>query len=213
MKKHTTLSVTTCALCVALGILLPLAFHWVGLKAVAKFFSPMHLPVFLCGLLAGPWYGLLCGLILPYLSSLLTSMPAAFPNALVMTFEMAAYGCFAGLFLQLLFRKVRRLWVVYPALILAMLAGRAVYGISYAILFALQQTPYSFEAFLSGAFVTTWPAIVTQIILLPAMVFALKKANVLQTYQPMLYAEPAACSACDDCNGDCSACETSGTQK
>ena len=41
---------TICALCIALCIVLPVAFHALGVGAV---FLPMHIPVFLCALTCG----------------------------------------------------------------------------------------------------------------------------------------------------------------
>ena len=63
-----------CAFCMALCCVLPPAFHAVGLGAV---FSPMHLPVLLCGLLCGWPYGAFCGVAGPLLSCLTTGMPSA----------------------------------------------------------------------------------------------------------------------------------------
>ena len=63
-----------CAFCIALCCVLPPAFHAVGLGAV---FSPMHLPVLLCGLLCGWPYGAFCGVAGPLLSCLTTGMPSA----------------------------------------------------------------------------------------------------------------------------------------
>ena len=48
MKKTTTVSMTGTALCMALGLVLPVLFHMVG---AGPTFLPMHIPVLLCGLL------------------------------------------------------------------------------------------------------------------------------------------------------------------
>ena len=62
-------------LCVAIGIVLPLAFH--SVPQGGMIFLPMHIPVLLCGMAAGPVYGLLCGVLTPALSALMTGMPGA----------------------------------------------------------------------------------------------------------------------------------------
>ena len=80
----------------ALGILLPLVTAH-GFGVPGTIFLPMHLPVLLCGLIAGPFYGGALGLMLPFLNSMLTGMPVAFPNAVVMTFELLTYGAISGL--------------------------------------------------------------------------------------------------------------------
>ena len=56
-------------LCVALGIVLPVAFHSVA--NAGSIFLPMHIPVLLCGLICGWPYGLACGVIRPLLSSVM----------------------------------------------------------------------------------------------------------------------------------------------
>ena len=62
------------AVCIALCVVLPMAFH--AIPNAGSIYCPMHIPVLLCGLLAGWPFGLLCGLAGPVLSSLLTGMPA-----------------------------------------------------------------------------------------------------------------------------------------
>ncbi|MFA7118480.1 MAG: ECF transporter S component, partial [Sphaerochaetaceae bacterium] len=77
------------AVCIALGVVLPMAFH--SVKNAGSIFCPMHIPVLLCGLVDGWAFGLLCGLVTPLLSSLLTGMP---PMAYLpaMMIELAVYG-------------------------------------------------------------------------------------------------------------------------
>lgn len=48
------------AVCIALCYVLPLLFH--GIQGAGQIFCPMHIPVFLCGLVCGWQFGLLCGL-------------------------------------------------------------------------------------------------------------------------------------------------------
>ena len=71
MKKLTVLnkSILT-ALCVALCVVLPMTLHAIPKGGVL--FSPMHLPVLLCGLVCGAPFGLVCGILGPLVSSLLT---------------------------------------------------------------------------------------------------------------------------------------------
>ena len=74
MKQSHTKNLVLTAFCIALCIVLPMAFHAIGAGAT---FLPMHIPVLLCGLLCGWPFGAACGLIGPLLSSLLTGMPPA----------------------------------------------------------------------------------------------------------------------------------------
>ena len=61
---------------VALGIVIPIAFHAIGAGPV---FLPMHIPVLLAGFTIGPTIGCLVGAVTPILSSLLTGMPPLMP--------------------------------------------------------------------------------------------------------------------------------------
>ena len=47
-----TKNLVTSGMCVALAIVLPMAFHMI--PDAGKVFLPMHIPVLLCGLLCGP---------------------------------------------------------------------------------------------------------------------------------------------------------------
>ncbi len=78
----------------ALGLILPLVTG--NIPRVGNMLLPMHLPVFLGGLLLGWQYGLILGAVLPLMRSLLFGMPPLYPVALAMTFELATYGAVAG---------------------------------------------------------------------------------------------------------------------
>ena len=105
------------------------------------------------------------------LLSSLTGMQPLYPTAIAMMFELGAYGAFTGLF----HKKLR--WNVYPAMVLAMLIGRAVSGCANAILLGVGGKPYGMAAFLSGAFVTSLPGILIQLLFIPLIVIALEKSG------------------------------------
>ena len=90
------------ALFVALGVVLPMAFH--SIPNAGSIFLPMHIPVLLCGLICGWAYGLGCGVLAPLLSSLMTGMP---PAAILpgMLCELAVYGLVSGLLLKVIHTK------------------------------------------------------------------------------------------------------------
>lgn len=161
------------ALCLALSIVLPLAFHTI--PNAGSIFLPMHIPVLLCGLLCGPWYGLACGLMAPALSSAITGMP---PAAMLpgMLCELAVYGLVSGLLMRGI-RTKHRAVRIYLSLILAMLAGRITYGVLNALIF--KAGAYSLQLWLTAAFVTSVPGILIQIVLLPVLVLALEKAKII----------------------------------
>jgi len=170
MKKTLYKSVNT-AICIALCIVLPFAFHTI--PNGGTLFSPMHLPVLLCGIVCGPQYGLLCGLLGPLLSSFITGMPvmAYLPTMMI---ELAIYGFVSG-FMMLLVHTERQLADLYISLLSAMLSGRIITGLIRAFIF----TPgaYTLKAWAIGYFVSCIPAIIIQLLLIPILYLALQKAG------------------------------------
>lgn len=176
MRHSSTRRLVTAALCIALGVVLPQAFHAIPVANAGSVLLPMHIPVLLCGLTCGWAYGLCCGLLTPVMSHLITGMPmAAYLPGMVC--ELAAYGLIAGLAARFL-RTGRRTPDIYIQLVSAMLLGRVVYGVVNALVF--RAGAYSMEIFLSAAFVIALPGIVLQLVLLPALILLLEKAGVVE---------------------------------
>jgi riboflavin transporter FmnP len=161
------------ALCLALCLYLP--FLTGQIPQIGSALSPMHIPVLLCGFICGWPYALAVGIIAPLLRHVMFGMPPIM-TAINMTFELGAYGLFAGLFYKLLPKKTAN---IYVSLVLAMLAGRAVYGISSYIVYGIQGNAFTMSAFMAGAFINAWPAIILHIVLVPVIVIALKKAKLM----------------------------------
>ena len=168
------------ALCLALCMVLPLLVGQI--PTIGKMLSPMHIPVFLCGMLCG-WQW---GLVAPVLRSLLFGMPAMYPDAVVMALELAAYGAIAGALYRALPRKP---WSVFVALIAAMLLGRVVWGVAKWALLGLAGNAFTFDMFLAGGFIKAWPGILLQLVLIPAIVFALGKAGFIDSGEKPLPGE------------------------
>ena len=175
LRRTTVRHITLAGLFLALGYLLP--FLTGQIPEIGKMLLPMHLPVLLCGLICGARYGFFVGLILPLTRSLFFSMPVFYPTALSMSFELAAYGLLVGLFFSL-FRK-QNLFTLYASLIGSMLAGRAVWGVVQTILLAFGSESFPFAAFLSGAFLSAFPGILLQLILIPAVMLILDRTRIL----------------------------------
>ena len=174
MKNKNLLKLTYAAVCLALCLVLP--FLTGQIPQIGSKLLPMHIPVLLCGFLCGPVWGCAVGLIAPILRSLLFGMPPLFPMATAMAFELAAYGLFAGLFYKLLPKKTPYL---YLALILAMIGGRLVWGLAQTILMGVSGKSFTLTAFWAGAFANAWPGIILQLVLIPPVVAALKKAKLM----------------------------------
>ena len=166
------------AVCLALCVVLPQAFH--AIPNAGALYSPIHIPVLLCGLVCGWPYGLLCGLAGPALSTLLTGMPPAAQLPPMMV-ECAVYGLAAGIFMRIV--RTRSVYAdLYISLLSAMLAGRLAAGAAKAAIFA--PSSFTLAAWTTGYFVTALPGIVIQLVLLPSLVFALMKARLIQPRYP-----------------------------
>lgn len=166
-KKNKTVRITTMGLLTAVGLILPYATsHAFGVPGTILL--PMHFPIFLMGMLCGPYWGILGGLIVPLLSSLLTGMPAIYPMLPVMMCELAVYGGICG------WMHVGRKMHLYPTLITAMICGRLVHGAVWALLLlAGGKTVTLASAF---AFVADGiPGTVLQLALIPVIVKAVEK--------------------------------------
>ncbi len=134
---------------------------------------PMHIPVLLCGFICGGPWGAVVGLAAPLVRSFVLGMPPFFPTAVCMAAELCTYGLVSGLIHKFLPRK--KIYV-YLSLLIAMIAGRAVWGL--AMLVCLGAGGFTFAAFIAGAFTGAIPGIIVQIILIPplAIVFESKKS-------------------------------------
>lgn len=172
--KHRIIKkITYCAVLIALGMVLP--FLTGQIPEVGSALSPIHIPALLAGFTVGPVWGAVCSFLLPVLRSAVFSMPPLFPKALAMAFEMAAYAAAGGILWRSFPKKVGFL---YLSQISAMLVGRIVYGVMFA-LFTVNNPniSYGFTAFITGSFVEAVPGIILHLVLVPPVVLALRKAR------------------------------------
>ena len=174
MHRNQIRRLTLTAMFIALGYLLP--FLTGQIPQFGAMLSPMHIPALLCGFVCGWQYGLVAGAIMPLLRSATLGMPYIFPNAVAMAFELAAYGCAAGLLYRALPKHIA---FVYVALVLSMLIGRAVWGLASAVLMMGTENVFTTQAFLAGAFINAWPGIVLHILVIPPVVLGLRRAKLM----------------------------------
>lgn len=165
---------TYAAICLALAITLP--FLAGNIPEVGNMLCPMHLPVLLCGFLCGWKWGTTVGAVAPLLRSFIFARPPLYPTAVAMAFELAAYGLLAGILFQ---KFPRRIGYTYLSLVVAMLGGRAVGGFAQLALLSLNGKGYTAALFFTDYFVTSWPGIVIQLLLIPPIVSALRRANLV----------------------------------
>lgn len=174
MHRNQIRRLTLTAMFIALGYLLP--FLTGQIPQFGAMLSPMHIPALLCGFVCGWQYGLVAGAIMPLLRSATLGMPYIFPNAVAMAFELAAYGCAAGLLYRALPKHIA---FVYVTLVLSMLIGRAVWGLASAVLMMGTENAFTTQAFLAGAFINAWPGIVLHILVIPPVVLGLRRAKLM----------------------------------
>ncbi|MCL2353789.1 MAG: ECF transporter S component [Defluviitaleaceae bacterium] len=161
-------------LMIAIGVLMPwLLGHSVGLPGTVLL--PMHIPVLLGGLLVGPKYGLMIGVITPILSNLITGMPPTFPMLPIMIGELGVYGFVSG-FIFAKTSKIQNGFVrVYASMLPAMILGRAMYGIIFGVLvLSSSYTSESIRALtVPLALVTGLPGIAIQLVAIPIITFSI----------------------------------------
>lgn len=160
MKTNKIKKLIISAFFLALGIVLP---YLTSLsKEIGDSLLPMHIPVMLTSLFCGSTYGFAVGLVMPFLKSIISSMPPLYPNAVWMSAELLTYGFMLG-FLN---KKTKN---IYPALLLTMLSGRVVWGIVKCILLGVGENGFTLSAFIMGGFVDALPGIIIQIVLIPLL--------------------------------------------
>ena len=165
------------AVCSALCLVLPMAFH--SIPNAGQVFLPMHIPVLLCGLICGWPYGGVCGLLGPLLSSLVTGMPPAamLPSMMV---ECCVYGFASGLLMKYV-RTKHAVADLYISLVSAMALGRIVAGLAKVWIFTPGVSPF---AWVTTSLVAGIPGIVIQLVLMPMVVFALTRAKLIPSRYP-----------------------------
>ena len=171
--SRTLRRLTYSALCLALGLVLPQLFG--RIPEIGKIVSLMHLPVYLAGFIAGPFYGFAVGVSAPILNFVFFGKPL-FVSMVPMMFELAGYGFFAGLFDKLLPKKKP---FVYLSLIFSMVLGRCMGGVGKLVMLSLGKiNEYGISAFFTGYFVSGALSMVIALVVVPAAVFAVRGKRV-----------------------------------
>lgn len=163
------------AMFLAMGVVLPM---FIGqIPRFGTMLLPMHIPVFLCGLICGRQYGAPMAAILPLLRSLLFGIPNFYPDAIAIAFEMAAYAFAADLLYSR--SKWHCIKSLYRCLLISMIVGRIVRGTVQFILLGISGSAFTFKAFFFGIVVTGIPGIILQLIIIPAVMIALHKTKLM----------------------------------
>jgi hypothetical protein len=174
--NKTTKNLTLSAMFLALGLTLP--FFTGQIPQIGRMLLPMHIPVFFCGLICGWQYGLIVGFIVPLMRSILFGMPVLFPTAVAMAFELATYGFVAGFMYN--HSRWQCIISLYRSIIVAMVAGRVVWGIVDMILLGLTGSRLTFQMFLASTVINSIPGIILQLVLIPSVMLGLNRTGLVK---------------------------------
>lgn len=165
MKKKNLNNLVLSAMFLAVAYILP--FMTGQIPEIGKMLCPMHIPVLLCGFVCGAPWGLAVGFTAPLFRSLTLGVPTLFPNAVAMAFELATYGLVSGITYRIFPKKKG---YIFLSLIIAMAAGRLVWGVVQFLCAGLDFEKFGFAAFWAGAVVNAVPGIIVQTVLVPILV-------------------------------------------
>lgn len=178
MKNTQIKNMVLAAMFLALGLVLP--FLTGQIQQLGNMLLPMHLPVFLCGLICSWKYGFAIGFIMPLMRSVIFHRPEMYPSAVAMAFELATYGLVVGYIYGK--SKYKCIKALYKSIFAAMLAGRIVWGLTEVVLLGVGGSAFTASAFISGAFLNAIPGIILQLVLIPVIMVALGRAK----YVPLI---------------------------
>lgn len=170
-KKITVKTLTSVGL-IALAVILPQIVHIALGQPGGVQLLPMYLPVLMGGCLLGWKWAAAVGTFSPVMSFLLTStwgepMPAL-PRLPFMVAELLVFAVVAGLFSKKIYKN--GFWA-FPAVVLAQLAGRAVFLGLIAIFQSV--TPFTVPMIWSQI-LTGWVGLAVQAVLVPLLIIGIR---------------------------------------
>jgi len=170
--KNLTLS----AMFLAIGLVLPLLFGQI--PEIGQRLLAMHIPVLLCGLICGKKFGLAVGFILPLLRFAIFGIPVIVPMGVSMAFELATYGFIIGWIYHS--SKWQCILTLFRSMIIAMLAGRVVWGVAMMTVMGISGSgTFTWSFFIAGAFINAIPGIILQLVLIPTIMITLKRTGLV----------------------------------
>lgn len=175
MKKSLELILT--ALTVAIGVLLPMAFHWVSFSG--KVFLPMYYPVALFAFLLRPFSVGLAAILTPLTSSLLTGMPPMNPP---MAFQMAVELAVMAVTISFLSQKTKINY--FLILLVAVILQKGTFILLKYLIAVIYNLP--FASMLTADLLFSLPGTLILLILIPPLA---TKLSALQKQRETLYAE------------------------
>ncbi len=170
IKAQTLAALAAVAGAVALPQILHIAGAALGLGIIpGEVFLPMHLPIIMVGLLAGPFAGAVSGIAAPIVSFMLTGMPMA-GMVPFMVIELCAYGLFAGMLMNVKMNSILKVFAVQ-------IAGRVFYTLAVLVaVYGLGTTLVAPAAAWIGL-ARGIVGIIIQLIAIPAVVYGVDKLS------------------------------------
>ncbi len=147
------------------AVALPQLCHAFGGVSLGETLLPMHLPIFILGLLAGTTPAVVAGIMSPLISFLLSGMPKGVMLPFIIV-ELAVYGAVCGIL------KERKMSTFLKVLI-AQILGRAVRAVAIIIAFFALESTVSPQIIVSSAVAGIF-GIMLQWLIIPAVVKAVK---------------------------------------
>lgn len=172
VKNKITVKTLTSVGLIALAVILPQIVHLALGQPGGVQLLPMYLPVLVGGCLLGSKWAIVVGALSPVVSFTITSMIGeampALPRLPFMAAELAVFAVVSGLFSKKIYEN--GLWA-FPAVILAQLAGRAVFLGLVAIFqnIAPFTVPMIWSQILTG-----WVGLAIQAVLVPLLIIGLR---------------------------------------
>lgn len=176
--RQVTKNIALSAMFIAIGLVLP--FFTGQIPQIGSMLLPMHIPVFLCALICGWKYGLIVGILVPLVRSVMFGMPILFPTAISMAVELGAYGFVAGF----LYERSRWKCIValYRSIVTAMVIGRIAWGMAQIVLLGISGSVFTWKMFVTGAVLHAIPGIMIQLILIPIIMIALNRTGLVHLH-------------------------------
>ena len=112
------------------------------------------------------------GFAAPLLRSVLFGMPVMYPMAVCMALELATYAAVSGMLYQSLPQKR---CFLYLSLVVAMISGRLVWGLTRFLCAGLDTDAFGLSAFWAGAVGMSIPGILLQLVIVPVLVTVAEK--------------------------------------
>ena len=172
VQKRITVNTILSVGLIASAVILPQIVHFALGQPGGVQLLPMYLPVLIGGCLLGWKWALAVGVLSPVVSFAITSLMGspmpALPRLPFMMAELAVFALVSGLFSKKIYKN--GLWA-FPAVILAQLAGRAVFLGLVAV--CQNFAPFT-VTMIWGQITAGWLGLAIQAVLVPLLIIAIR---------------------------------------